>query len=91
MWLASQFFEGCARALRQTAPPSNNLELDGRYIQGTVLLIRCCNIAFLTMPVPVTHFLSTLTRALRSARHFAFVEGSAMQDAVAITGCRTYR
>jgi hypothetical protein len=29
MWLASQFFEGCARALRQRAPPSNNLELDG--------------------------------------------------------------
>src|SRR2546425_8249456 len=34
--------------------------------------------ASLTMSSPVNHFLDVLTRALRRARHFALVEGSAI-------------
>src|SRR5438876_6786053 len=34
--------------------------------------------ASLTMWIPVKHFLSVLLRALRRARHFALVEGSAI-------------
>ena len=36
--------------------------------------VNCCNQASLTMWIPVKHFLSVLTRALRGARHFALVE-----------------
>src|ERR1019366_9680858 len=38
-------------------------------------------IASLTMYTPVKHFLSVLLHALRRARHFALVEGSAIPNA----------
>src|SRR5713101_2740463 len=42
-------------------------------------LLGCCrNQASLTMWIPVKHFVSVRTRALRGARHFALVEGSAI-------------
>jgi len=64
-------FVPLVRQLSQPARLSHGLRLS--------LLLHCWRkIASLTMWIPVKHFLSVLLRALRRARHFALVEGSAI-------------
>ena len=75
-------------SLSQNAYPHARIEsrqkpitLPGSAVSGLIVrTVNWRNIASLTMWIPVKHFLSALTRALRRARHFALVEGSAITN-----------